>query len=188
MKRIRFSIFSFVFITLIASCENNIEVVKNLGNASELPSVSANEMEILYSDSAKIKMKIVTKSLNKYDLPDKDYIEFPNGITVYQYDSTMQVNAIIKSNFAIYYEKTKLWEARNNVEAKNYLKNEQLYTEELFWNQDKGTIYSSKFTKIVNADGVFYGDGGFEAREDLSKWHMVGIKGKVNIKDIEDGK
>ena len=95
----------------------------------------------------------------------------------------MHVIATITANYALYRENKKLWEARNDVVAKNFEKNEQLYTEELFWDQNKGILYSHKFTKIINADGVFYGDGGFTSKEDFSYWKLIGIKGKVNIKD-----
>jgi lipopolysaccharide export system protein LptC len=168
---------------LFESCENNIEVIKNLTSVKDLPSVSAQEMEILYSDSAKVRLKVVAKVLNKYNTPEKQYIEFPQGITLYKYDSSLQVVAIIKANYALYRENKKLWEARDDVVARNLEKNEQLFSEELFWDQNKGTIYSSKFTKIINPDGVFYGDGGFTSKEDLSYWKLIGIKGKVNIKD-----
>jgi len=178
--------FRSIFYTLVLSlfgCENNIEVIKNMTNIKDIPSVSANEMEILYSDSAKVKMKVVAKTLNKFTNPEKQYIEFPNGITIYKYDSVTQIEAVIKSNYAIYYESKKLWEARDNVVAKNLKKDEQLYSEELFWDQNKAIIYSNKFTKIINADGVFFGDGGFQSKEDLSSWKLFSIKGTVNIKD-----
>jgi LPS export ABC transporter protein LptC len=168
---------------LSESCENNIEVIKNLTSIKDLPSVSAQEMEIIYSDSAKIRLKVVAKVLNKFNTPEKQYIEFPQGITLYKYDSSLQVVAIIKANYALYRENAKLWEARDDVVAKNIEKSEQLFTEELFWDQNKGIIYSNKFTKIINPDGVFYGDGGFTSKEDLSYWKLIGIKGKVNIKD-----
>jgi LPS export ABC transporter protein LptC len=170
-------------VILISSCENNIEVIKNLTSIKDIPAVSAQEMDILYSDSSKVRLKIQAKVLNKFNLPDKQYIEFPKGIILYRYDSSLQVTAIIQANYALYHENQKLWEAREDVVAKNLEKNEQLYTEELFWDQSKGIIYSSKFTKIINADGVFYGDGGFTSKEDMSYWKLIGIKGKVNIKD-----
>jgi LPS export ABC transporter protein LptC len=171
---------------LLSGCEKNIEVIKSLGNIKVLPAVSAQDMEVLYSDSAKIKMKVTAKLMNMYNIPEKQYKEFPKGILVYQYDSVMQVEATIKADYAIIYDNKKVWEARNDVVAKNLKKNEQLFTEELFWDQTKGIIYSTKFTKIINSDGVFYGDGGFQANQDLSKWHLIGVKGKVNIKENGD--
>ncbi len=173
---------SVFLLLLLASCENNIETIKNITNVKDIPQVSANDMEIIYSDSSHVKMKVLTKQLNKYNIPEKQYVEFPKGLTVYQYDSGLNITAIIRSNYAIYRESKKLWEARNDVVAKNMIKNEQLYTEELFWDQTKGILYSGKFTKIINSDGVFCGDGGFTAKEDMSDWKLIGVKGKVNVK------
>jgi LPS export ABC transporter protein LptC len=187
MRRKRFiHIVILVIAVLLISCENNIEVIRNLGRIKDSPVVSANNMEILYSDSAKIKMRITAPEVHRYNLPNKQYTEFPKGITVQQYDTLLNITALIMSDYAIYFEKTNLWEAHGNVIAKNLEKKEELNTEELFWDQDKGIIYSKKFSRITNADGVFYGDGGFEAEQDLSKWHMVGIKGKVNLKEEPD--
>ncbi|MCX7985602.1 MAG: LPS export ABC transporter periplasmic protein LptC [Bacteroidales bacterium] len=172
----------------LVSCENNIEVVKNLGELKDAPVVSAQEVEILYSDSAKLKLRITAPEIKRYSQPNKQYTEFPKGIKVEQFDSAMQVVAVIEARYAIYYENKNLWEARNNVVAKNLVKNEELNSEELFWDQAQGIIYSRKFSRISNEDGVFYGEGGFEAKEDLSQWHMLGIKGKVNIKENLDEK
>jgi LPS export ABC transporter protein LptC len=177
------AILSILFI--LTGCEKNIEIIKSLGNFKELPEVSAEDFETLFSDSAKVKAKAVAKVMNLYNTPEKQYYEFPKGILVYQYDSLMEIEATIKADYAIYYNNKKIWEARNDVVAKNLKKNEQLYTEELFWDQNKGIIYSTKFTKIINSDGVFYGDGGFESNQDFTKWHLIGVKGTVNVKESE---
>lgn len=186
--RLRKIAYFFIFTSalFLVACENNIEVIKNLGSAKEIPAIAVQQIEILYSDSAKIKMKIVAPKLNRFSTPEKQYTEFPKGLTVLQYDSALNVISSLQANTAIYHENEKKWEARGNVIAKNELTNEQLTTEELFWDQLKGKLYSTKFTTIVNADGVFYGEGGFEAKDDLSWYQMIGIKGKVNIKENED--
>jgi LPS export ABC transporter protein LptC len=180
------NIFLILTICFLVSCENSIQVINKITNTKDVPAFSSNDIEVLYSDSAKIRMKIIAKVVNKYTSPEKRYMEFPKGILVYQYDENMNVTSTIKANFAINHENTKIWELRDNVEAKNMLKNEQLNTEELFWEQATRKIYSTKFSKITNADGVFYGDGGFQSKDDLTNWKMIGVKGKVNLKDDEN--
>jgi LPS export ABC transporter protein LptC len=182
---IRRIIKAILFVTAIffVSCENNIEVIRSMGKIKDLPVLTANELEILYSDSAKMKMRIATPEANRYVLPNNQYTEFPKGITVEQYDSTLKIIAIITANYAICYENTNLWEARGNVIAKKIDKLEELNTEELFWDQNKGIIYSKKFSRITNSDGVFYGNEGFWARQDMSEYHMNNIKGGLNFKE-----
>ncbi len=176
-------IFGIFLSCLLIACENNIEVVKNLGEIKDLPIISAKEVEILYSDSGKVKLRLIAPIINRYDNATRQYTEFPKGIKVEQFDTGNKVIATIEAQYAIYYEKQNLWQARNNVIAHNLIKNEQLYSEELFWDQAQGKIYSRKYSKIINEDGVFIGERGFEAKEDLSQWHMLGIKGQVNIKE-----
>jgi LPS export ABC transporter protein LptC len=169
----------------ICSCENNIQVINSITNRKSLPTISYTNVDGVYSDSGKPKFKLISREVNIFKNTEKPYWVFPKGLTVYLYDSLMQIETIIKAQYALYHESEKLWEARNDVEAKNLAKNEQINTEEMFWDQKKGIIYSDKFTRIVNPDGVFTGEAGFTANETLSWWKLKGIKGTVNIKDTD---
>ncbi len=172
------------FMCILCSCENNIEKVNIFLDEKKLPQVTIKDTEILYSDSAKLKVKIITSKLEKYSIPKDPYIEFPEGIHVIFYDDDEEIESQIDAQYAIYWEAKDLWKAENNVKAVNR-EGEQLNTEMLFWDQSKGKIYSNKFVKIKNKDGIFYGENGFEANQDLSKWRLIGSKGSVNIKDEE---
>jgi LPS export ABC transporter protein LptC len=179
------SIALFILLLLIASCENNIQVINSIANPKDLPAQTAQDMEVLYSDFGRVKFKMTTKELLRFTNVERPYTRFPKGITVYLYDSAMQPEVVIKANYALYHENEKMWEAQNDVVAKNLKKNEQINTEELFWDQTRGIIYSGKFTRIVTADGVFIGEGGFESNESLTKWKLKSTKGSVNIKENE---
>jgi LPS export ABC transporter protein LptC len=190
MTLLKYHTLKLIFVTALIiavniGCENDIQVVNKISNTKELPVFSANNFEMVYSDSTKVKMKLTTKLANRYNIPEKQYWEFPKGIIVYQYDSAMKVVSTIKANYAIYRDNIKIWEARSNVVAKNLTKNEQLYTEELFWDQNKRLIYSTKFTKIINTENVLYGDQGFESKDDMSNWKLFGGKGKITINEDE---
>lgn len=184
----RFNHYICVFIGLLAtcfySCENDIEKINIFLDERKLPQVTIKDTEILYSDSAKLKVKIITSRLEKYNIPKDPYIEFPDGIHVIFYDKNENIESQINAQYAIYWEAKDLWKAENNVKAVNK-DGEQLNTELLFWDQRTEKIYSNKFVKIINEDGTFYGENGFESNQDLSKWKLIGSKGSVNIKDEE---
>ena len=167
----------------ILSCENDIEKINELTSELNLPEQTGYNVEITYSDSGKFIGKLFTPELNKYSSVKDPYIEFPQGIKVIFYDDEEKFESYIRSNYAIYYDRKELWEIRNDVIARNVKKGEQLNTEQLFWDQNLGIIYSDKFSKIVNEDGTFYGENGFEAKENLSKWKLIGSKGTVNVRD-----
>jgi LPS export ABC transporter protein LptC len=163
------------------SCKNDIETINALNNEIKLPDQSGFNIEITYTDSGKIQGKIYAPEVNKYDRGEEPYVEFPKGMKAVFYDSLERPYAYIKANYAILYEKKQLWEARNQVVAENQLNHDKLETEQMFWDQKEERIYSEKFTRLTNADGISYGEGGFESRQDMSKWRLKGSSGTLNV-------
>ena len=110
---------------------------------------------------------------------------FPKGVKLigYIYGAYPDTAYSITANYAINNETIGLWEARGDVVAIN-IDGEQLNTELLFWDENKEIIYSHKFSRISTEDGVFYGENGFEAKEDFTKWKLININNStVNVKD-----
>lgn len=170
------------------SCENNLEVVKSLGNPEKTPDITGTNTEIIYSDSAKVKVKIVATELSAYRRVKNPYLEFPKGIHVYFYDDSIKVNAEVSSKYAIYYETKKLWEARNDVVVIN-TKGEKLNTEQLFLDEAKQIIYSKKYCRITKPDSMQHvGECGMQARQDFTSWELRCPSGTFNIKMSNDQK
>lgn len=171
---------------LIFSCENDIEKIQSLGEKSEQPEVAAKKIEIIYSDSAKVEMRLTADEVKRFSHVERPYMEFPKGIYVEFFDDSLQIESLIRADYAIYYTDEKVWEARGNVVANNIAKQEKLNTEELFWDENDKTIYSNSFSRIENPDGTFYGDEGFESNQKFSKWRLKGSRGTVNLKDQQE--
>lgn len=167
----------------ISSCENEIEKINSLSGTTVFPEVSGKNFEIIHSDSGRVKVRILAPELHKYDLAEQPYIEFPRGMKAYFYDDSLKIESVIEAGYVKYFQEEFLWEAKNNVEARNLKSGEQLNTEHLFWNQQKKTIYSNTNARIVTDEGTFYGEKGFEANQDLSKWKLKSSKGTVNVKN-----
>jgi len=167
----------------LISCENEIEKINSLTGNTTVPDVTGKNFEILQSDSGKVKVRILAPEVYKYSQAEQPYIEFPRGMKAYFYDDSLKIESVIEAGYVKYFEAEKLWEAKNNVEARNLKKGEQLNTEHLFWNQEKKTIYSNTSSRIVTEQGTFYGEQGFESNQDLTKWKLKGSKGTVNVKN-----
>jgi len=182
-KRPAFYLFLMLLAIITHSCKNDIEVIQTFAPAKKFPTVSGVNTQIIYSDSGMIKIEIIAPELNKFDNVEEPYAEFPKGIKVNFYDDAGNVQSFISAGYAIYNENERLWEARKNVQAKNFEKGEELNTEKLYWDEQSRMIYSDEFTKITNPDGVFYGQSGFEADQDLSRWKLKSSRGTVNVKD-----
>ena len=170
-------------ILLVCSCENDIQKINTITASSNLPEATGEVYEIIYSDSALIRVKVLADEIKQYKSHERPYIEFPKGMTAEFYDDSMEVESTIRANYVIYYNEEGLWEAKNDVEIVNLKTKEQLNTEHLYWDENKELVYSNTYTRIVNEDGTFYGERGFEANQDFSWWQLKGTKGTVNVKD-----
>ncbi len=173
------------FVLLLFSCRNDIEKVHAFASEMDLPELGAKDIEIEYTDTAKLQMRFKAPVVNQYSKAQEPYYEFPKGIEVYFYDKDEKVQSIITANYSIYFEKKELWEARDSVVARNLESGERIESEQMFWDQKKELIYSEVFTKITDEDGVYYGEKGFEAAQDLSYYRLKASTGKVKVKDEE---
>ncbi len=168
---------------LILSCENDLERIQKITSLDHLPDAAGQKYEILYSDSFQVKVRILAPEIERYARLEEPYIEFPQGLTAYFYDDSLKIEAYIKAKYVIYREKERLWEAKNNVEGQNLKNKNQLNTEHMFWDEERKRIYSHTQSRIVNEDGTFYGEKGFEAKQDLTWYRLNKSKGVVRIKD-----
>ena len=143
---------------LFLACENDIEKINTLLSTQTLPELTGKNYEIIHSDSGKAKVRLLAPEIKKFSSGEKPYLEFPRGMTAYFYDDSLKIESVIEAKYVMYFEKERLWEAKNNVEARNLKNGNQLNTEHMFWNEMKRTIYSNTYTRIVNEDGTFYGE------------------------------
>ena len=168
---------------LVISCENDLERIQKITSLDHLPDAAGQKYEILYSDSFQVRVRILAPEIERYARGEEPYIEFPQGLTAYFYDDSLTIEAYIKAKHVIFRENERLWEAKNNVEGRNLKNKNQLNTEHMFWDQENKKIYSHTRSRIVNEDGTFYGEKGFEAKQDLSWYRLKKSKGVIEIKD-----
>ena len=168
---------------LFHSCENDLEKIKTITGIDQIPDASGKKYEILYSDSFRVRVRILAPEIERYARIEEPYLKFPKGMTAYFYDDSLKIEAYIKAKNVIYYEKERLWEAKNNCEGRNLVNGNQINTEHMFWDERKNLIYSHTQSRIVNENGTFYGENGFEARQDLSWYRLKKSKGVVTLKN-----
>lgn len=155
------------------------------------PEGSVETMMTEYSDSLSIIMSrngrrsyhFTAPQLEGYTLAREPYREFRRGIriTTYKDDSLSTVDAVLTANYAIYYEKRELWEAKGNVVVEKS-DDKTLYTQQLFWNAQTDKVYSNVDSKIVQNNGrdVFIGEG-FESDASFKEWRFRRMKGRMEV-------
>ncbi len=126
-----------------------------------------------------------------YSMATNPYQEFRRGIdmTTFTSDSLSLIDATIRANYAIYYERQKLWEAKGNVVINKFNRSDgdtlitdttKVYTQQLFWNATTKKIYSNVDTKVLQKDGWHFGVG-FDADEDLKNIHFRKYSSEVEF-------
>ena len=167
----------------LSSCENDIAKVRMLTEKGETPIESAKDLQILYSDSAKLKARVKAKTMNRFE-GEEPLIEMPDGIELLFYDNDLNVKSTLTANRAVNKVKERTMEAFDDVVVVND-KGEQLNTEYLRWEEKTGKLYSDQFVKISTIDQIIYGEG-FEAEQDFSSYRIFKTKGIINVKQEDN--
>jgi len=165
----------------LVSCETDLEKINVVGRSNDAPKEIAENIEVLYSDSGFVKMKLNAPLFEKYTDERDPYVVFPKGMKTLFYDRTLTVTSRLSAEYGIRYENSQRMEARKNVEVVNE-KGDKLNTEHLIYNPADGKLRSNEFVKITTADEIIYGTG-LEANEDFSRYRIFNIKGIINLKE-----
>lgn len=180
-----FKITAILFFLLCTfSCTNDIKEVDKVISESNLKAEIAKNVEILYSDSAVVKVKIKSPTLRRYNHLGDSYDEFPDGLLVEFLDKHKKVNSWLEADYAIRKDKDNKIYVENNVVMYNK-RDDKLETEELVWDESLQEVYTNrpvKITQPMTGDTSF--GYGFKADQDFTRFE---IKRKFSaIKNVED--
>jgi LPS export ABC transporter protein LptC len=150
------------------------------------PTETAQNVDVVYSDSASLRMHLKTPFMQRFSVRVKEpYMEMPKGLFVEFYDDSGKVKNRLKANYAIKYETRRLMEVKYKVEVTNVY-GEKLETEQLVWDEANKKIRSEKFVKITTKKEILMGEG-MEANEDFTEYEILKPRGSKIIED-ESGK
>ena len=180
-----FRILLVILVTMLFSCTNDMEVVNKYIDIEIEPDLVGDNVEVLYSDSARLQVKMTTPLLKRYESAKEARDEFPEGLHVWLYEKTGELKAEITANWAKQDIATGLWEARSNVVVTS-ADGRILETEQLFWDTKKGIVYSEKYTKITSKDGTVGTGYTFTAKQDFSDWELKKGKATIVLEDEEN--
>lgn len=170
---------------LLIACENDMAAIEALQDQLDTKVERAEEVEILYSDSAKIKVKIAGPTM-LYHLDRKSpKQEFPDGVKVDFFDPMQELSSVLTAKYAIRLEQKQQILVRDSVVWKS-VDNEKLETEELIWDEKKEKLMSNKFVVITRPEEIIYGHG-FEANQDFSNARINAVEGRIAVDQPEEG-
>jgi len=179
----KITLFSLIFFSIL-SCENDLEEVERVISQDELKYEIMNDVELLYSDSAVLRVKVMGDKMYRYlDLKEPKQ-EFPIGVKVDFFNPKGRTQSVLTSKYAIRFEKKNEIIVKDSGGWKSKQK-ETLETEELIWDEKLNKVYTKKFVKITRPEEIVYGYG-FEADQDFSRWEINAITGRIKVDGLAD--
>lgn len=178
MPKFLFAIITVVLFACFA-CENDIAEVEALQARMDAKIETVKDVEILYSDSAQVKVRITAETmLNKLD-PNDPHQEFIDGVFVEFFTPNGLINSTLTANYAIRYERKGLVITRDSV-VWHSIDDQKLETEELIWDEKKEDIYTHKFARISTSKEIITGHG-FRAKQDFSNAKIQAVDGIISV-------
>lgn len=167
---------------LFICCETNRNEVMAIGKKTIMPSTTGTDIIVLYSDSAKLKIKLLAPQMQIYEKEVKEKLTImPKGVFVVFFDNNERQTTTLKADYGVRYENSQRMEAKYNVEVVNQ-QGEKLNTERLVWDEQKKKITSDAFVKITTAKQIILGKG-MEANQDFTQYEIKEITGTINLEE-----
>tara|TARA_B100000886_G_C20425188_1_gene493608 strand:- start:2655 stop:3161 length:507 start_codon:yes stop_codon:yes gene_type:complete len=162
------------------ACSNDLEKIHEISiqNQAAFPIETIKQCEIIYSDSAKIRVLINATLMNRY-VDEKKYIEFKDGLKVQFFDNNGKKESELNADHAIIDDENELMVVKNNVVVRN-INGDILKTEKLNWNKQKEEIFTDEFVKISTKNEVIFGEG-LVSNQNFSRYTIQKIKGVIKI-------
>ena len=137
-------------------------------------------VEVIYSDSAKVKAKGFAPILDQVT-PSQGakYNEMPKGVKIDFYNDLLKSTGNIKSDYAINKETEKITIFRKNVVV--VTETITFTTEELTWDENK-RMYTSPYGTVTAKDGSVITGTEFSAPQDFSNYRIVQAAGYTTPK------
>lgn len=163
--KVNFNIFHLVYklgfvcciCSFLINCESNINEVRKI-NLTELnPVGEAENFNLKYTDSGKIKAILVSPQMLDYSNLEFPFSEFPKGIKVTIYDEKGN-KSFVTAKYAISYSKSNLIDLRGNVKITTS-DGKILETEQLYYDQANEWFFTQKIYKFTDKSTVINGVG-----------------------------
>jgi LPS export ABC transporter protein LptC len=165
----------FIF-SVILGCENNFKEVQKNEYSEFVPSGDADNVNLKYTDSGKIKSILVSPKMFDYANVDFAFTEFPKGVDVTIFDNKGK-KTFIRSNYAISYKQTNIIDLQGKVKISSE-EGQMLETEQLYFDQKNEWFYTEKKFKLTDAKGGSTGQG-IDFSKDFKVVNSQRIEGEI---------
>lgn len=153
---------TLVLANIFFSCKSKLSEAAAL-DLGKTPLQVLDSMFFLQTTNGIVQMRVEAPVMERYDTDTLAYELFPKGMNVYSYTPEGELQSEIHSASARH-EKSKrraeeLWMAFGNVVMRNVLKQETMETDTIYWDREKGEIYTDCYVRMYSPSGFMQGFG-----------------------------
>ncbi|MFM6976644.1 MAG: LPS export ABC transporter periplasmic protein LptC [Sphingobacteriaceae bacterium] len=178
--------FRWIFLSLmllsmstLISCENDLRDVERISaKRLNVPLDTSTGVELIYSDAAIVKAKLITPELLHFKT-DKPYYEMNKGLTIIFLDPNQQESSRVVADYAIRHEQERTMELKKNVVVTTR-EGKTFKSDELIWDENTRRFYSNKTVAIETPTQTIYGTR-FWANEDFTYYEIEQSTGNFNV-------
>ena len=154
----RIKIFYFVAVAAISfSCESNFKDVQKINYSEFTPSGEADDFNLKYTDSGRIKSILVSPKMLDYATVEFPFTEFPKGLDVTIYDVKGK-KTFVRANYGVSFTGTDVIDLQGKVRISNEA-GQIMETDQLYFDQKNEWFYTEKKFVFTDPKGVSRGEG-----------------------------
>jgi len=174
-----------VVIAISAACSNDLKQINEMFETVDTDVEYAENVSVIYSDSAKVRLKVSGPKLERYVIKNNQRDVFTDGVHVEFMDEKQRPLSWLDARYLEQIQKDGKVYVRDSVVLYN-TENEKLETSELIWDEVSEKIYTDKFVRITQPEkgDTSYGYG-FETDRGFNEFTIKkNFSAKMNVNDI----
>ncbi len=139
----------------------------------------ARGVQIIYSDSARIRLILEAPRMLNYVNNADPRQEFPDGLTAFFLDEAQDTTSVLRARDGAYRRRNNLITVRDSVVWES-ADQQRLETEELNWDEQRELIYTNKFVVLTQPDYIITGYG-LESDPGFTSARVLQVDGRIPV-------
>ncbi|MCB9305061.1 MAG: LPS export ABC transporter periplasmic protein LptC [Lewinellaceae bacterium] len=184
LRLIYWSFFIFPLVGIAYACSDLKKETRQVYTLDDVAVETARDVEILYSDSAIVRVRVTGPVMYNYIDRENPRQEFPESVKIEFLEPDLSIKSTLTAKKAMRYQEKGQIVARDSV-VLTTAEQEKLETEELIWDEKTAKVFTEKFVKVTKPGEVIYGYG-LEAEQDFSYWKITVPKGRIKVEQLDD--
>ena len=182
---LRYSTLLIVCLFLLTACVNDPADVARLEEALDDEVEVATGVQVLWSDSARVRLILEAPTMHNYLSPANARQEFPEGVVAYFLDENQDTSSTLTAKQGTYLRRNNVITVRDSVVWES-ADQQRLETEELNWDENRELIYTNKFVVLTQPDYIITGYG-LESDPSFTNARVLQVDGRIPVNRPAEG-